>query len=146
MGDYISSQQIEDRIGTKRLAELTASSGDSPNAANVTAEIEGAEGVVNSYLAARFGTPIDLALFPDSTDVLYAKTADILTYRLHWRTEVVPEAVAEAYKAAIAWLEKIAEGVLPLPSDPPPTSQTADISVSVSSDTPVTGRANMGGL
>jgi len=59
---------------------------------------------VDSYLAARYGVPVDTAAEPETAALLRTIVLDLVEYRLHARRPPVPAAVIEKRDAAVGWL------------------------------------------
>ncbi len=141
---YITTQNLIDRVGSTKAAQLTTDSGSTPDSAllaEVTAE---AEGEVNGYLARRYAVPVDLTAHPELAATLRGKTLDIAVYRLHVRRPPVPDAHKDIYDSAIKWLTAVSKGEIVLPAATTPPSGTADSPVAewFSSENDVT-RENM---
>lgn len=114
---YISQQDLEDRVGTTTLVQLSDDDGDGvPDAAVVQEILEGAEGEADSHLARRYAVPVDLAAFPGVQAVLRSFVLDLAEYRLHARRPPVPEDVQKKRAAAQEWFERVASGEVVLPS------------------------------
>ena len=123
---YISNQDLIDRVGSTRAAELTTDSGSTPDADKVTEARLGAEGEVNGYLARRYAVPINLTAHPDLAAALKSITLDVAAYRLHTLRQPVPEEVSSVRKMAIEWCSKVSRGEIVLPAAATPASATAD--------------------
>lgn len=114
---YISNSDIERRLGTTMYIQLTDDSG-----AGVADELkvdearEGAEGEANSYLAARYQTPVDLSAHPELAAVLTSFVLDLAEYRLHNRRPPVPADIVRKRVEAVTWLGNVATGVVHLPA------------------------------
>ena len=118
--NYIDNAAVELRLGTTALTQLTDDSGVGAINASVVDEARlGAEGEVNSYLARRYLTPIDVATHSEVAGVLASVTLDIAEYRLHARRPPIPDAVMQRFRAALGWLSKVAAGGVSLPSVAP---------------------------
>ena len=89
---------------------------------NLTSAISDADAEIDSYCQAHYSVPLDPV--PDRITQL---SADIAIYNLYSRrVDVVPEVREKRYNAAIRFLEKVAEGKLPLGADTPAATTTAD--------------------
>ncbi len=127
---YVSVTELRARLGSSIYARLTdrlhGTDADDSVGQQIVNE---AEAQVNNYLAARYATPIDLGAHPELADVLAARVLDLAEY-LAWRSSPfvsdVPERVRMLWHEASRWLEALAAGRIPLPSDGPPASRTAE--------------------
>jgi len=122
MGNYLVDTDVQVRIPTARLAQLTAESGSDYDPDIVSEAIDAAEGEANGYIAVRYVVPVDLVQFPDLLATLKGAVLDVVVYRLHLRRPPVPEDVTRARDNAIAWFKLISEGKVLLPSPTIPTS------------------------
>ncbi len=123
---YITNADIEERLGSDAYVQLTDDDGDSQADVGVVDEARlAAEGEVNSHLACRYQTPIDLATHTDLADVLASFTLDLVEYRLRLRRPPVGKEVLDLRARAIEWLTGVANGSLELPSATPVASTTA---------------------
>jgi len=114
---YITNIDIEERLGSAALVQLADDDGNGVADTGVVDEARlGAEGEVNSYLARRYQTPIDLAMHPSLTDVLASVTLDLAEYRLRLRRPPVSEDARRRREQAIDWLTKVGDGRVDLPS------------------------------
>ena len=63
---YISNADLQERLGASAYVQLADDNGDGAADVGVVDEVRlAAEGEVNSHLARRYATPIDLALHAD---------------------------------------------------------------------------------
>jgi len=114
---YITNADIEQRIGTARLTQLTDDSGAGVPDPLVTNEARlGAESEVDSYLARRYAVPIDLTAHPELAGLLISLALDLVEHRLHGRRPPVPEDIVAKRAAAIDWLRRVASGEVELPA------------------------------
>jgi phage gp36-like protein len=114
---YINNSDIEVRVGAAAYVQFADDDGDAVADAAVVNEVRGAaEGEVNSYLAARYQTPVDVVLHPELLDLLKSVTLDIAEYRLRARRPPVSDEATRRYRQTIEWLAHISQGVLALPS------------------------------
>lgn len=103
-GDYISQQDLLDRLGADDLNRLADLDGDDmPDAEVLQQAIDASEGTVNAYVGKAYALP--LAAVPD---VLKSATFDIVVYNLH--QQAAPEIVIARYKEALAFLKDVATG------------------------------------
>ena len=102
---YCSQDDLVKMISLAELAELTAESGDEPDAAVVDEAIVKAAGEIDSYLAVRYALP--LAATPPQVQSL---SVDMALYHLYSRRSVAPEVRRQKYDAAVAFLKEVAAG------------------------------------
>jgi phage gp36-like protein len=102
---YCSQDDLVKMISLKELAELTAESGDDPDAAVVAEAIVKAAGEIDSYLAMRYVLP--LAATPPQVQSL---AVDMALYHLYSRRSVAPQVRGQKYDAAVAFLKEVAAG------------------------------------
>lgn len=120
---YITHSMLEQRVGSAAYAQLADDNGDGVADVEVVDEIrQAAEGEVNSYLAARYAVPVDLAAFSELSGLLVSITLDVAEYRLRLRRPPVSMEVLRRRAEAVDWLANIAAGVLALPADGVPTN------------------------
>jgi phage gp36-like protein len=114
---YVTNADVELRLGPTAYVQLSDDAGSgAANEAVVDEARVAAEGEVDGYLARRFQTPIDLAIYPELAGLLAAVTLDVVEYRLHRRRLPVPDDIVARYRNALAWLAKVAVGEVALPS------------------------------
>lgn len=123
---YITNADIELRLGPAPYVQLTddADTGAANPAVTDAARLA-AEGEVNSYLARRYRTPIDLAAHPELAGLLAAVALDLAEYLLHARRPPVPVDVTMRHRLALEWLARVAEGETALPSASPVTASVS---------------------
>lgn len=114
---YATNADIEQRLGGRAYVQLTDDEGTgTASESRVTEAREAAEGEVNSYLARRYATPVDVAGHPELAALLKSITLDWAEYRLHARRPPVPDEVCARREASRGWLAAISTGALLLPS------------------------------
>lgn len=114
---YVTDQDVELRLGTATLVQLTDDeSSGSPNWQRVAEARSGAEGEVNGYLARRVGVPVDVEARPELAGLLRSITLDLVEYRLRGRRPPVPADCVRRRAEAVQWLERVASGSAALPS------------------------------
>jgi len=135
---YVSNADIELRLGTAVAVQLTDDAGAGViNAALLDEARSGAEGEVNSYLARRFQTPIDVGAHAEVAGLLVSVTLDLVEYRLHARRPPIPPSVIQRHRSALDWLGRVASGAVSLPSAIPIASSKSSGLVSGSTGEPV---------
>lgn len=102
---YCSQDDLAKMIPLAELAELTAESGDEPDAAVVAEAIVKAAGEIDSYLAVRYVLP--LAATPIQVQSL---AVDMAMYHLYSRRSIAPQVRRQRYDAAVAFLKEVAAG------------------------------------
>ncbi len=102
---YSTQADLEKLIPAAELAQLTAESGDEPDAAVVASAISQADAEIDSYLGTRYQVPLDPA--PTAVRSL---SADLAIYHLYSRRSVVPQVRRQRYDAAVAFLKQVAAG------------------------------------
>ncbi len=114
---YITNADIEERVGNAAYVQLADDDGNGVADVGIVDEIRlGAEGEVNSYLAKRFQTPIDLGLHPSLSDLLVSISLDLAEYRLRSRRPPVSEDARRRHTQAVDWLARVSDGRLELPA------------------------------
>lgn len=115
---YATAQDMLDRFGTPRLVQLTDINEPMTGAVNATVlsrALEDASAEIDGYLAGRMALPL---ANPPAVLKLHCCTI------AHWRLlgSSADEAANEAYKAAIAYLTRVAKGEILIapPADTPP--------------------------
>jgi phage gp36-like protein len=124
---YLTNSDIEERLGSATLVQLADDDGNGIADVGIVDEARlGAEGEVNSYLARRYPTPVDLVAYPELTAVLASITLDLAEYRLRCRRPPVSDDARRRHDEAVDWLTRIADGRVVLPSlTALPASQSA---------------------
>jgi phage gp36-like protein len=114
---YVTNSDIESRLGAEAYVQLTDDEGTgSPDLARVDEARLGAEGETNSYLATRYAVPVNLTAEGELASVLKSFVLDLVSYRLHSRRPPVPADIVRHREEAIAWLSRVASGLVQLPS------------------------------
>lgn len=123
---YIVNQDIIDRVGNERAAQLTADSGTTPDQAVLDEVRLGAEGEVNSYLNRRYAVPVDLTAHADVAAALKRFVLDIAVYQLESLRPPAPDTARMVRDDAIKWLERVAKGEINLPTATTPAGTKSD--------------------
>jgi phage gp36-like protein len=121
---YMTTTDLETRVGTQTAAELTTESGSTPDATIMGETVDAALGEVDSYLSRRYAVPIDTVAFPQVANVLLSMSLDIAVYRLHTRRQPAPEGIEQSRNNAIEWLKMVSDGTILLPAAAVPTPTT----------------------
>lgn len=126
---YITTSQLSQRLGSTLYARLTDRvTGTTANATVGQELVDGAEALVNSFLAQRYQTPVDLSTRPELAALLSERALDVAEF-LAWKCSPfvndIAERVRAGYDDAQRWLTQIAQGVIPLPATALPNSTPA---------------------
>ena len=114
--DYCTLEDIQIRIGTLPLVQLTNDNGDDNQIDTVVCEeaLIYSSTLIDGYLRGKYSLPLDTH-FP----LLKVIALDLSIYRLYSRriyTEI-PETISENYKNAIKTLELVKKGVITLETE-----------------------------
>ncbi|TSA12996.1 MAG: DUF1320 domain-containing protein [Deltaproteobacteria bacterium] len=104
-GRYCTQDDLLKLVPELELAQITAESGDVPDAAVVSEAIAKAAAEIDAYLAVRYQLP--LAATPARVKSL---AVDLSLYHLYSRRSVAPEVRRQKYEDAIAFLKLVAAG------------------------------------
>jgi phage gp36-like protein len=133
----------EGRLKAETLGRLYALPGEQ---ADLDRDLATAEALVNSYVGKRAALPVTDA---DAIIVLREHALSIFA-QIAWRrsqSQTVPEKVADASDAAIAWLKDYAKGLVTLAgADLPPPDNGIEGAIIIEGEDPVFNRANMQGI
>jgi phage gp36-like protein len=132
---YCTQQDLIDRFSEAELIQLTdrAGAADAIDTAVLGRAITDADDEINGWLAGRYDLPLS-----STPDTLVRVACDIARYRLH--TDSMPEIVAQRYKDAIKWLEKVGTGQVNLGLDDSGSEVASASAPEMQSDTSVFGR------
>lgn len=115
--EYITSEDLEKRVGAKAFVQLADDDGDGTADPDVISEIRlGALGEVNSYLGVRYETPIDTDVHTKLVGLLKSISLDMAEFRLRLRRPPVPEEVTARRNVTLKWLRDVAASRVSLPS------------------------------
>lgn len=116
MGRYISTEILQQRIGSTRLDGLCGATG-SGQTAILDGVIARAEALVESYAASRYAVPLQ------TCDMLVEWALRIAEYELYKRTpgDAIPQKIKDSYEDVLKQLAAMAGGTLKLVSTPPQT-------------------------
>ena len=123
---YIVNQDIIDRVGNERAAQLTTDSGTTPDQTVLDRIREDSEGEVNRHLSKRIGTPVDVSTDTDLAAALKAVTLDVAEYRLCSRRPPVTEDKVRMYTEVLKWLVSFSKGEANLPGAVTPAGTNSD--------------------
>ena len=113
MGTYVTQSDLDKRLGTDLLVNLT---NEDPAATTVDTDamneaIDDAEAEVNGYVGARYALPLT-APYPRLVLTLARRLSIFHLYQL--QPGMAPESVQKDYDAAVEQLKTIAKGTLSL--------------------------------
>lgn len=112
MGNYASNAELKGRFADdEEVAYLTddADTG-TPTDSVLTDVVEAAEAEINSGVAKRYLTPVDVTLDTELAALLKRKTLDLAEYYLQRRDDNVSEVKSLQGERVLEWVEKIATG------------------------------------
>jgi phage gp36-like protein len=112
MGDYASTAELETRFeDDAELAYLTDNvAAGEPDDAVLTDVLEAAEGEINSGLAKKYATPVDVSVDSTLAALLKRKTLDLAEVYLHRRGEDASEVKQDQLDQVLEWVDRIAKG------------------------------------
>lgn len=120
---YLSIGKFVDHFGLDEVVAMTDANGSGRiDRALLISALTGAQAIADSNIASRYSVPLETV-----PPIVELAIADIARARLYPRG--APDGVADAAKAAVRTLERIASGALPLGVAQPPAP--------VASDTPI---------
>jgi phage gp36-like protein len=137
------SDMVPLRLTQTELVQLTCDDAtNTVNAATVTAALEEASGVVDSYCRQRYQTPLQ------PSDDVKGKTLDIAVWLLFRRRRNGKngEIIRQAYEDAIAFLTQVSTGKATLDQPAGSAPQTADSSVEKSTKRLIFDEHNLKGF
>jgi phage gp36-like protein len=112
VGSYLTTTELktrfEDDAELEFLTDVTEGSG--PDDAVLTDVIETAEGEINSGLAKKYATPVDVSADTTLAALLKRKTLDLAEVYLHRRGEGASEIKQDQLDQVMEWVEKMATG------------------------------------
>lgn len=91
-------------------AHLTDSAAGAAQDAVFTGLIDTAEGDINSALATRYATPVDVSVDTTLASLLEFKTIEMAEYFAYRRGEDASEVKRDQYDKVLEWLDKIVKG------------------------------------
>jgi len=124
---YCTLDDLKKQVPEGVLVELTDDEGlGEVNAGRVDRAIEDAADLINSYVAARYPTPLNPV-----PGVIRKIAVDIALYNLFSRRgydeESADKSVVDRYKAALSFLEHLAKGLVTIGANQPPVEGGAII-------------------
>jgi len=126
---YITTSDLSARLGTTLYARLTDRvDGESASSTVAQQIVDEAEAEADSYLAARYATPVNLSTHPELADVLAQRVLDLAEY-IAWRgspfVSDIPGRVRTLYSEVRKWFAGVVAGTTALPASSPPASRVA---------------------
>lgn len=126
---YVTTDQLKARLGDTMYARLTDRIAGATASTTIAQElIDEAEAIVNSRLAVRYATPVDVSANAAVAAVLLARVLDVAE-GLAWRASPfvtdVPDRVRVIEEDAERWLASVASGGATLPGVPSAASAPA---------------------
>jgi len=112
---YINSQNVIDRIGNTKAAQLTTESGSVPDTVKIDAIIAEKEGMANGYMSTRVAVPVSVSDYPNTHAALKGAVMDLVLCGLHSLRSPVSNAIKGSHDRAIEWLKGVADGSISLP-------------------------------
>lgn len=114
--DYATLTDLEMRLGPAAYLQLTDDEHTgSPNAGRAGEALAAAQAEVDSRLAVRHETPVEVSGEPQAAALLRSLVLDLAEHRLHARRPPVPEAIRDKAHVARRWLRDLAAGGAQLP-------------------------------
>ena len=111
---YCAQSDIEKRIGSAELVALADYDGDDAADADVvTAAIDDASALIDSYLSVRYAVPVSPV-----PDVLKARAVNVAVYFLRLRRDSATEDARRQHEADVAWLKEVVSGEVALGVEP----------------------------
>lgn len=112
MGDYASNDELKTRFeDDTELAFLTDNvTAGIADEAVLTDVVEAAEGEINSGLAVRYATPVDVSVDTTLAALLKRKTLDLSEHYLHRRGEGASEIKQDQADQVLEWVDKVSKG------------------------------------
>jgi phage gp36-like protein len=102
---YCTQADLLKLVPELELAQLTAESGDVPDAAVVAEGIAQADAEIDAYLAVRYQLPLT-----ETPPRVKSLAVDLALYHLYSRRSVAPEVRRQKYEDAVAFLKLVGAG------------------------------------
>jgi len=102
---YCDQTDVLKQIPEGELAELSADSGSTPDAAVVSDAISKADAEIDSYLGVKYQVPVS-----PTPPRVQSLSVDIALFYLYSRRSVAPELREQNYKRAVMFLRSVADG------------------------------------
>lgn len=126
MGNYATNRQLIDRgESSESMAHLTKNAGGAPDQDVLTEAIQTAEAFIDSKVAMRYDTPVDVTADDRLDKMLKGATLDLAMYNLMSWNGLVPDSIKSIYDRVVKWLDNIAAGKAVLPGSVTPATTAA---------------------
>lgn len=142
MGNYITQDLLEERVGSTRLDNLCKVTG-ADKTALLENVIERAEAVIDGYAAVRFKIPLPANYLTEEWALCIAE------YELYKRGSgaEVPAKIKDSYEDVLKLLKDMAAGGLNIPSaSAPELASESGSSVSIGSASPMMDESSLNGF
>lgn len=121
---YITKDDIRIRLGNAAYVQMSDDEmTGSADEAVVDECRAAAEGELDSHLAVRHVTPIDVTAHPDLASLLKSVALDLAEYRMRLRRPPVAPDATRRHSLTADWLRRVAAGTIALPGSPTPTAR-----------------------
>ena len=146
MGNYITRTNVQDRLRRSYTTLYTPKGASEVDTDLVDADIDGAEGEVDGYLAQRYTVPVTAAQALRSIRSWCLTLVEEIAYGAIPGRKL-PESISTRAAAVRTRLEAVADGSLSLGSAETPGERAdAADAIVVDGETPVMGRTNLAGF
>lgn len=127
MGNYCSNAELIARFGSTEEAAFATDSTDpaTPTATVLTEAIGAAEGLMNSYFAHQWITPV-VVTDAEIAELVKGCALDLAHGNVHRRKPNAPDEVKERRAEWIEWLKMAADGKVHMPGATPVTTPSRD--------------------
>ncbi len=123
---YATIDDLALRLGPVRYVQLTDDEGTgNPNVPRAAEALAAGEAEIDSRLAARYRTPVDVSGEAQAAALLKGLALDLAEYRLHARQPPVPEDIRQKATAVRQWLADLVAGRAHLPLAQPAAENTS---------------------
>lgn len=112
---YVTANEIISRLGTSTAAQLTTTSGTTPDSAVIDEGIETAEAQIEGYLRRRISAALTAAEYPRTFAAVKGLVSNMVVAWLYSRRPPVSADVQKLHDRAIEWFKGLANGDIALP-------------------------------
>lgn len=120
---YSTQSDLLNHVTEQELIELTDDAGSGAiDAAKVTAAIDEADGLIDSYCRGRYVLPLTVSKQVRKLSV------DVALYYLFQRRRAIPDSIRQAYEDGVSLLQKVSDGKAAL-DQPPSSTQATELDV-----------------
>ena len=131
---YVTNAQLIEAMGGDGIvAKYTDDTGSTPTADTITEMIARADGMMDSYIAMRYATPVDTSTYPKTAAVLRACSIALAAFNIQAIRDMVAPDIKARRETWLEWLKGLAKGEIEIPAGtelPGPTSVTDSVFVS----------------